>query len=58
MHFENDRLLIVGPTLLNQCGYIEQNELYIGSMTVREHLTFQVSSRCSRLAWKNDGFEN
>jgi ABC-type multidrug transport system ATPase subunit len=27
---------------MNRCGYIEQNELFIGSMTVREHLTFQV----------------
>ena len=27
---------------MNRCGYIEQNELFIGSMTVREHLIFQV----------------
>jgi hypothetical protein len=27
---------------MNRCGYIEQNELFIGSMTVLEHLTFQV----------------
>ncbi|CAF0783389.1 unnamed protein product [Adineta steineri] len=38
-------LRVDGSTLLNRCGYIEQNELFIGSMTVREHLTFQAMLR-------------
>lgn len=33
---------LLATILMNKCGYIEQNEMFIGSMTVREHLTFQV----------------
>lgn len=40
--FFNSLRRFLATILMNKCGFIEQNELFLGSMTVREHLTFQV----------------
>lgn len=36
----NDRL--IGPEITAISAYIQQEDLFVGSLTVREHLTFQV----------------
>lgn len=37
-------------------AYIQQDDLFIGSLTVREHLTFQVNSICA-VNEKSDNYD-
>lgn len=35
--------------LRSKCAYIQQDDLFIGSLTAREHLIFQVNLYCSNV---------
>jgi len=38
--------VVVGPDMLTACSaYIQQEDLFVGTMTVREHLVFQALLR-------------
>ena len=41
----NDRP--IGRDINAISAYVQQDDLFIGSLTVREHLTFQVNSICT-----------
>ncbi|CAF1266313.1 unnamed protein product [Didymodactylos carnosus] len=38
-------LLKMNKLLMTKCGYVEQHELFIGTMTIKEHLIFQAMLR-------------
>ena len=55
---------VTGTVLLNDCpirsemtsmsAYIQQEDLFVGTLTVREHLTFQVSDlKCYTISFEN-----
>lgn len=33
----------IGPEIYSMSAYIQQEDLFVGTLTVREHLTFQVN---------------
>lgn len=33
----------IGPEISSMSAYIQQEDLFVGTLTVREHLTFQVN---------------
>ena len=46
----------IGTAITSISAYIQQEDLFVGSLTVREHLIFQVGgwSLNSNLGWVND----
>lgn len=42
----------IGSQITATSAYIQQEDLFVGSLTVREHLTFQVVNFCARITIK------
>jgi ABC-type multidrug transport system ATPase subunit len=44
----NGQAISSSNSLAANSGYVQQDELFIGTLTVKEHLIFQVSTKASR----------